>query len=195
MAEVHVNKIPQVHVNKEYSILQIAFNLAGACIISGVIIAVTYFITAPIAVQKNEMLKQQAMKDLVKDADNFKPVPNKVGWFAAETAGKVIAYVVPTETNGYGGAIKMLVSVSKDGKVIDYNILSANETPGLGDNASKSFFRNRFAGKKSGDLIVVKDPSNKVNIQAMTGATISSTAVTKGVKEVVDEVVAFSGGK
>jgi len=185
----------EMHVNKEYSILQVALNLAVACIISGVIIAVIYFITAPIAVQKTAMLKQQAMKDLVKDADNFKAVPNKVEWFAAEKSGKVIAYVIPSETKGYGGLIKMLVAVSKDGKVIDYNILSANETPGLGDNASKDFFRSRFKGKTSKALLVVKDPSNKENIQAMTGATISSTAVTKGVKEAVDQVVAFSGGK
>ena len=185
----------EVHINKGYSILQVALNLAGACIVSGVIIAVTYFITAPIAVQKTEMLKQQAMNDLVKDADNFKPVPNKVEWFAAEKSGKVIAYVIPNETKGYGGVIKMLVAVSKEGKVIDYNVLSANETPGLGDNASKDFFRNRFKGKTSEALIVVKDPYNKENIDAMTGATITSTAVTKGVKEAVDEVNAYAGGK
>ena len=145
------------HVNKEYSILQVALNLTGACIISGLIIAVTYFITSPIAAQKNEMLKQQAMKNLVSNADSFKSVPNKSEWFAAEKAGKVIGYIVPIETKGYGGAIDMLVAVSNDGKVIDYNILSANETPGLGSNASKDFFRNRFKGKKSEALEVVKE--------------------------------------
>jgi electron transport complex protein RnfG len=183
------------HVNKEYSVLQIAMNLAGTCIISGLIIAVTYFITSPIATQKNIMLKQQAMKDLVANADSFKPIPQKSEWFAAEKAGKVIGYIVPSETKGYGGEIDLLVAVSKDGKVIDYNILTSNETPGLGANASKDSFRDRFKGKKSVALKVVKDPSNKVNIQAMTGATITSTAVTKGVKAAVDQVDAFVGGK
>lgn len=185
----------EVHVNKEYSILQIALNLAGTCLISGLIIAVTYFITSPIAIQKNEMLKQQAMQDLIKGADSFKPIANKSQWFVAEKSGKVIGYIVPSETKGYGGAIDMLVAVSKEGKVIDYNILTTNETPGLGANASKDSFRNRFTGKKSADLLVVKDPSNKVNIQAMTGATITSKAVTKGVKAAVDQVDAFVGGK
>ena len=96
-----------------------------ACLVSGVIIGVVYFITAPIAVEKNEMIKQQSMKDLVKDAETFKEVPDKTEWFAAEKAGKVIAYVVPGESKGYGGAIKMLVAVTTDGKVIDYNILSS----------------------------------------------------------------------
>ena len=183
------------HVNKEESIFKVAVNLILACLASGVIIGLVYFVTAPIAVEKNEMIKQQSMKELVKDADSFKEIEGKAEWFSAEKGGKVIAYVVPGETKGYGGAIKMLVAATADGKIIDYNILSANETPGLGDNAAKEPFKSQFKGKKIDSLEVVKDPSNKENIQAMTGATISSKAVTKGVKEAAEAVVQFTGGK
>ncbi|MDR3595315.1 RnfABCDGE type electron transport complex subunit G [Clostridium sp.] len=183
------------HVKKEYSIFQVAINLIGACLISGLILGVVYYITAPIAAEKNELLKQQSMKELVSDADNFKAVPDKEQWFAAEKGGKVIAYVVPSESKGYGGEIKMLVAISTDGKVIDYNILSSNETPGLGDNASKEPFRSQFKGKKEANLTVVKDPSDKEDIQAMTGATISSRAVTLAVKNAVNEVTELTGGK
>jgi len=185
----------EAHVNKEYTVFQVATNLILACLFSGVIIGIVYFFTAPIAVEKNEAIKQQSMKELVKEAETFKEVPNKTEWFAAEKAGKVIAYVVPGETKGYGGPIKMQVAVTTDGKVIDYNILSANETPGLGDNAAKEPFKGQFKDKKAEHLAVVKDPSNKEDIQAMTGATISSKAVTKGVKEAVEAVTAFTGGK
>jgi Na+-translocating ferredoxin:NAD+ oxidoreductase subunit G len=183
------------HIKKQDSTFKIAINLILACLISGLIIGIVYFITAPIAAEKSEMLKQQAMKDLVKDAETFKEVPDKDQWFAAEKDGKVIAYVVPSESKGYGGAIKMLVAVTSDGRVIDYNILSANETPGLGDNAAKEPFKSQFKEKQAEALTVVKDPSNKENIQAMTGATISSKAVTKAVKEAVETVVQFTGGK
>jgi electron transport complex protein RnfG len=183
------------HVNKEYSIFQVAINLVAACLVSGLIIGVVYFITAPIAAQKNQMLTQQAMKDLVSDAQSFDTVPNKDSWYEAKKDGKVIAYVVPSESKGYGGAIKMLVAVSADGSVIDYNILSSNETPGLGDNASKEPYRSQFKGKKESNLTVVKDPSDKNDIQAMTGATISSRAVTLAVKNAVDEVADYTGGK
>lgn len=183
------------HVKKEYSIFQVAINLVAACLVSGLIIGVVYFITAPIAVQKNEMLTQQAMKDLVSDAESFDSVPDKDQWFEAKKDGKVIAYVIPSETKGYGGEIKMLVAVASDGKVIDYNILTSNETPGLGDNASKEPFRSQFKGKEESKLTVVKDPSDKEDIQAMTGATISSRAVTLAVKNAVDEVKDFAGGK
>jgi electron transport complex protein RnfG len=171
------------------------FNLTAACFISGAIIAGTYFVTAPVAAQKAVMLKNDAMKALVKDADTFKEIQGKQDWYEAQKSGKTIAYVVPSETKGFGGTIKMLVAVTPDGKVIDFNILSANETPGLGDNASKDFFRNRFKNKVADDLEVTKDPTNTKNIQAMTGATISSRAVTKGVKEAVEAVDKYAGGK
>ncbi len=93
-----------------------------------------------------------------------------------------MAYIVPSESKGYGGKIKMLVAVTADSKVIDFSILEHNETPGLGDNAQKPEFRQMFAGKGADKLTVTKDPANKDNIQAMTGATISSRAVTKGVR-------------
>ena len=182
-------------VKKEQSIFKVAINLIGACLISGVIIAIVYFITAPIAVEKNEMMKQQSMKSLVKDADTFKEVSGKEEWFTAEKDGKVIAYVIPGESKGYGGAIKMLVAVDKDGKVLDYSILTSNETPGLGSKAAEEPFKGQFKGKQAEALTVTKDASNKENIQAMTGATISSKAVTLAVKNAVGEVVQFTGGK
>lgn len=42
------------HVKKEYSIFQVAINLIGACLISGLILGVVYYITAPIAAEKND---------------------------------------------------------------------------------------------------------------------------------------------
>nr|WP_315022482.1 FMN-binding protein [uncultured Aminipila sp.] len=185
----------EMHEEKTYSIFQIAMNLTIACLISGIIIAGTYYITNPSAVKNAELLVQKSMQELVKDADNFQPVDGKTDWYAAEKGGEIIAYVVPAESKGYGGAIKMLVAVSKEGTVVDYSITSANETPGLGTNAAEEDFRSEFWGKTSDALIVVKDPTNTKNIQAMTGATISSRAVTKGVKEAVDEVVEFTEGK
>lgn len=183
------------HVEKKYSIFQIAMNLTAACFISGAIIAGTYYVTAPVAAQKAVMLKNDAMKALVKDADSFKPVSGKAEWYEAQKGGKTIAYVVPSESKGFGGAIKMLVAVAPDGKVIDFDIIAHNETPGLGDNANKPHFRGQFNGKKAENLEVTKDPSQTDKIQAMTGATISSRAVTKGVKEAVDQVVQLAGGK
>ena len=133
-------------------------------------------------------MKQQSMMELIKDAEHFEAVPDHEGWFAAKKGGKSVAYIVPSSTRGYGGTIKMLVAVKADGTVIDYSIQEHNETPGLGDNAQKMPFRGQFKGTDSAHLKVTKDPTDTEDIQAMTGATISSRAVTKAVKDAVDRV-------
>ncbi len=183
------------HDEKNNSIFKIALNLTMACFVSGLIISGVYFITADAAAQKAVDMKNAAMKALVQDADKFNPVEGKEGWFKAEKDGKTIAYIVPSESKGFGGPIHFLVAVTSDGKVLNYDIIKHNETPGLGDKGGQDPFKSQLIGKKAENLKVVKDPSDKENIQAMTGATISSKAVTNGIKEAVEAVAHFTGGK
>ena len=68
---------------------------------------------------------------------SFAEVPGEKIRILPKKDGKTIAYVIPTEPKGYGGPIKLLTAVSLDGSVMDYTMLEHNETPGLGDNASK----------------------------------------------------------
>jgi electron transport complex protein RnfG len=175
-------------------LIKIGINLTIACLISGTIIAGTFAITAPVAAVERINQQNKAMKELVADAQDFKAVEGKIGWYAALKDGKTVAYVLPAESKGYGGTIKMLTAVSPDGKDLGYKILEANETPGLGDNASKPKFSDQFIGKKAEDLEVVKVPTEK-NIQALTGATITSRAVTKGIREAVEEVTAYAASQ
>ena len=185
------------HTSKNDSILKIALNLAGACFISGLIIAGTYFLTHDIAVQKEAELKNLTLKSMVTEADTYKKVEGKTDWYTASKGGKTIAYIVPSESKGYGGAIKLLVAVTPDGLVKNFNILDSKETPGLGDKAAKPQFADQLMGKSAEHLKVTKDPSDKDDILAISGATITSRAVTLGVKKAVDEVTEFvkEGGK
>lgn len=175
-------------------IFKVGINLTIACLLSGAIIAGVYAVTSPVAAKQQIIEQNKAMKELVTNAQDFKPVEGKNGWFAAMADGKTIAYVLPAESKGYGGTIKMLTAVSLDGKDLGFKILEANETPGLGDNASKPKFSSQFIGKKAEDLAVVKHETDK-NIQAMTGATITSKAVTKGIKEAVEAVDKYVAGQ
>ena len=86
-------------------------------------------------------------------------------------------YVVEVTPSGFGGTIDMVVGVGTDGTVTGVSIISMSETSGLGANASKESFRSQFVGK-SGVLAVSKDGGE---IDALTGATITSRAVTSGV--------------
>ena len=183
----------ETHDEKKNSIFKIAINLTFTCLIAGVILAAAYYITHPIALEKEKEMAAKAMQALVPDATSFAAVDGEENMTAASSGGTIIAYIVTVEPKGYGGAIVTQVAVTPDGKVINYKITKNNETPGLGSNALKEPFIGQFPGKTSDQLIVTKDASNTDNIQAMTGATITSKAVTKGVKEAVDRVDAYVG--
>ena len=175
----------------ETNVVKVAANLTLACLFSGVIIAGVHTITAPEAARQKELAKTQAMQELVKDADQFTPIEGKNGWFEAKKGGKLLAIVLPSESKGYGGAIKLLVAIAPDGKVYDFKVLGHNETPGLGDNIKKPKFKDQFAGKSLAQLNVVKQPvTDGSAVEAITGATISSKAVTAAIREAVEAVAA-----
>lgn len=177
----------------EGGIVHVAMNLVLTCLVSGCIIGAVAFITVPTAHEKAEQMKQESMKTLVPDADKFVEVQGEKDRFIAEKGGQKIAYIIPTAPKGYGGPIKLLTAVSTDGTVLDYTVLEANETPGLGDKGAKSPFKDQFKGKKLDNLVVTKEHGVKDKIQAMTGATISSRAFTAGVKEAVEKAAQMGG--
>lgn len=179
------------HKNKDISIFKITINLTIACLISGAIIGVIYSLTHKTAELNSAKIEKITMKSLVPNADDFAAVTGKTGWIKASCKGKIAAYIIPTETRGYGGTMKLLTAVAPDGKVINYSILAGSETPGMGDKASENPFRSQFKGKSLENLVVVKNPYNKSDIQAISGATITSRAVTRGVKEAVTLVNEF----
>lgn len=91
-------------------------------------------------------------------------------------------YAVEVCPNGFGGSITMMVGVGNDGKVLGISVVSQAETAGLGavcaaTTSAGEAFRGQFAGT-SGTLAVNKDGGE---IDAITGATITSRAVTTGV--------------
>ena len=72
----------------------------------------------------------------------------------------------------------MLASGDKDFIVQKISILGHGETPGLGDEIEKDYFLNQFEGKSADNLVVIKGETED-KIQAITGATISTRAVTE----------------
>jgi electron transport complex protein RnfG len=82
----------------------------------------------------------------------------------------------------------MLVSVDTDLKIRDVKILGHAETPGLGDQVEEKSFIGQFKGKALPDIKLIKGETRE-NIQAISGATISSRAVTNGVKDAVQTLV------
>ena len=99
-----------------------------------------------------------------------------------EAAG--VGYVVQVEEAGSQDVIDMMVGVDNEGVVTGVSIIDMSETSGLGANASKESFRSQFIGE-SGQLMVDKDGGD---IDSLTGATITSRAVTNGVNAALNVV-------
>ena len=88
-----------------------------------------------------------------------------------DSNGQSLGTAVVTETQGFGGPLKVMVGFSTEGVILGYTVLGTSETPGLGTKASSWFQKG---GK--GD-IVGKNPSrNKGEIDAITASTITSRA-------------------
>ena len=104
-----------------------------------------------------------------------------------------MAYAVKTTTNGFGGALTLMVGVLPDGTVYNTSVLEHSETPGLGAKCTEeeSFFRTQFKGFR-GRLAVKKDGGD---LDAITASTITSRAFTLAVKQAVDLVSSLNGGQ
>ena len=100
---------------------------------------------------------------------------------ALDGSGNSVGYALPIEGNGFQGKIRLMVGVKDDLKqVTGLKILEQVETPGLGAKVSEDNFTKQFTGISSVPQVEwVKGvaPSKDNEIQAITGATISSKSV------------------
>ena len=104
-----------------------------------------------------------------------------------KTGGETAGYAFSVTTKGYGSGLKVMVGIDTEGTITGLAIVdNSNETPGLGANSSKPEFYGQFAGKK-GELTVTKTGASADNeIDAITGATITSKEVTNAVNTVTE---------
>lgn len=102
---------------------------------------------------------------------------------AKDASGNAVGYVISsTSKDGFGGEVKITVGIDGENKITGIAFLSLSETPGLGMNAQNPEFYSQYAGKEAQPLSVVKGGgAGDTEINAMSGATITSNAVTNAV--------------
>ncbi|MBI4653985.1 MAG: FMN-binding protein [Nitrospirae bacterium] len=169
-------------------IVKIAINLVVIYVIGGLILALVYAKAAPIIFIKQKQEKELALKKMMPEADKievlgtWEPHHKHAEYFVAKKGNKEIGYIVQGFGKGYSSYINILVSVDKNFVVKKISILDHKETPGLGDEIERDYFLKQFTGKTVDNLVVVKTETQS-DIQAISGATISTRAVAEdGVK-------------
>jgi electron transport complex protein RnfG len=169
-------------------IIKITLNLIIIYLIGGAILAAVYANTSPVIYKKAEQEKQDALQKMMPQADKIYSPPDaswvwaphgKHGeYYEAQKGGQTIGYIVRSFGKGYSGYIDTLVSVDKNFTIVAIDVLHHTETPGLGDEIDFDYFKDQFKGKTL-DHLVVRKEETKEDIQAITGATISSRAVSE----------------
>ena len=174
-------------------IIKVGLILFAITAISAALLAFVNSKTAPL-IEENALAKEKdALKTVMPDATDFVQVDvtpelqalidgsdaiNKI--YVAGDGENGVGVCVITETSGYDIGIQTVTGVDKDLKVTGIDIISMNETPGLGAKANNDDFKAQYAGK-SYEVGVSKTAATDTDIQAISGATKTSNGVTNGV--------------
>jgi electron transport complex protein RnfG len=180
--------------------LKPAIVLLAVCFVTVGIVSAVNDITKDRIAALEEEAKQEYMEKVLPAADSFETTVlnekdakfqatvlevNK-GFKGQEVAGCV--YLV--KTSGYGGDIVVVVGIDKSGAVSGVVVGDNNETPGVGREAAKPDFVNRFIGAREANLKVTKKGGNAANeIDALSGATVTSNALTRAVNAALNHYI------
>lgn len=154
--------------------------------VTALLLGLTNYITKDRIEQIRVEKTQKAFSEVMPGGHEFKELSAEVsadevtGVYSAGNSG----YVIQMEVSGSQGAIDMVVGVSSDGVVTGVSIIEMKETAGLGDKAWDADWRAQFVGADS-RVAVNKDGGE---IDALTGATVTSRAVANGVNIALDTV-------
>lgn len=106
----------------------------------------------------------------------------------AKKDGEKLGYVINTTSpKGYGGDVQIAVGITNEGEIKAFTVVSAaSESPGFGANALKPEFQEQFSGLSAlSPIAFSKTGANRENneFDAISGATITTTAITEAVNE------------
>ena len=135
-------------------------------------------ITKDLIAQNLEKAENDAREELVK-ADSFVEIGEDI--FRGTSGEEVIGYCVKLTTKGYGGDMILMVGFDKELAVSGIKIIEHSETAGLGAKAAQPEFSDKLKGKKP--ELKISGGGGDDEVDAISGATISTKAVVSGINE------------
>ena len=178
---------------------KLGLNLLIISAVAALLLALTNSVTASTIAQRNEQANAEARKLVLESAQDFEEVKDvktdnskgvKVSeiYVAKDASGNTVGYTLKVLPSGYGGTIELMVGIdSAKGQVSGINVVSNSETAGLGAKSTDPEFSDQYKGKPLEELSVLKNGTpGDTEIKAISGATITSTAVTNGVDAAIE---------
>ncbi|MDU7029808.1 RnfABCDGE type electron transport complex subunit G [Robinsoniella peoriensis] len=187
------------------NIIKNALILMAITLVAGILLGGVYEITKNPIKQQQETAKAEAYKAVFPDADKLEAIEDQKAslysaaavlsenGFSAEkinevlrvldASGKSLGVVMNVTTGeGYGGDIIFTMGVRNDGTLNGIEILTINETAGLGMKADEDAFKSQFKDKNVEKFSYTKGGAQSDDqIDALSGATITTNAMTNGV--------------
>ena len=178
------------------AILVPTLSLFCICLVVAVLLAGTNELTKT-AIDENQQKKaDEAKSEVCASAVVFEEAKgvDAEAYRGLDKDGNLVGYAIPASHKGYGGEIEIMVGVDTEGNITGVSILSINETPGLGMNAKNDSFRDQFKGVIPAGGFSANGTEGKQQIDALTGATITSEAVSQAVNKAIDVYNTLEGG-
>lgn len=171
--------------SKVIGVLKPALTLFVIAAVMALFLGGTNLLTADTIRQREAQTQQQAIEKVL-PADSYEAAETTLSgvaysYYKAVKNSQTAGYAFILSCNGYGGAVQTVVGIGTDGKITGVEVSDVSgETPGLGQNAKNDSFTKQFLAKDS-NLTVVKSGAGEDQVNAVTGATITSNAVTKNI--------------
>ena len=146
------------------------------CLVITALLAVTNNFTQPVIAEAAAQRAQEARSEIIPQADGFEQIevqglPSTVKEVYSTTND--CGYIFMLTTIGYGGEMDLICGIDNDGKIISVKTLKHSETKGMGSRTAEEPFRSQFVGQDE----------SLSGVDAITGATISSTAYISAIRD------------
>lgn len=159
-------------------------SLVITCLVAGFALSEVYAVTKPKIDKQRTDATSAALGTVLPAAKSFKEVEADSLWYGLDDTGAKVGIVIRAGKRGYGGPVPVLVGLDLTGKIVNLKVASPSEglkeTPGLGLKAGEAWFQQQFIGA---DSTVQLRKAGAGTIDAISGATITSRAVTVGISQ------------
>ena len=157
--------------------------LCAICIVVTGALAATNNVTAPIIEAATQAAEEAARTELLPDAQGFEAVD-----LTAENVSAIykttndVGVVITSSAKGYGGDVVVMTAITPDGAIKQIKVTEQYETKGIGSNVvSTPSYWERYEGVSASQALVLNQ-----DIDAYSGATISSKAVLSAVNSAIE---------
>lgn len=184
---------------KESTFINMVVSLLVITIISGFLLGYVNDLTIKPKAKARLQKKVDALKIVLPNFDN-NPVENIKRVKSEKAKDSIEIYtaylnkiivgkaITSSSEKGFNGLVKLMVGFKLNGEIQDIQILDQKETPGLGTKMKGNNFLKQFRGKNP-SIYKLKVKKDGGDIDALTGATISSRAFAESVQLAYDEFV------